>query len=146
MVNHSVSSHIPLFFLLQIPPFSFSLLIPPTPLPFQFPPDLKWNCRREPWNKVASHIWYHQVKTCQSFWAGACRWLWEWAATISGEPSPLSHQGKALERTSCKGPSWLDLISGCPISWQDYSASLWTLGIRMRNWKGGRRQNREGKP
>lgn len=64
---------------------------------------------------------------------------------VSGEPRPLSHQGKALERKSCKGPSWLDLISGCPISWQDCSASLWTSGIRIRNWKGGRRHNREGK-
>lgn len=104
---------------------------------------LKW--WEELWNKVVSHIWHHQGKTCQSFCARACLWLWEWAATISGELRLLSHQGKALERTGCKGPSWLDLISGRPINWQDCTASLWTLWIRMRDWRRGRRHNREGK-
>lgn len=123
--------------------FSLSLLILPNPLQFQFPPERKVKWWEERWNKVASHIWHHQGKTCQSFWAGACLWLWEWAATVSGEPRPLSHQGKALERTGCKGPSWLDLISGRPINWQDCTASLWTLGIRMRGGKWSRRHNRK---
>lgn len=56
---------------------------------------LKW--AEECWEKVGSHIWNHQGKTCQSFWCGARLWLWEWAVTISGAGKVLSHQGKALK-------------------------------------------------
>lgn len=94
---------------------------------------LKW--AEECWEKVGSHIWNHQGKTCQSFWCGAGLWLWEWAVTISGAGKVLSHQGKALKTAGCKGLSLLDLISKCPINRQACTASLWALEIGLRGRK-----------
>ena len=118
---------------------NFSIFsLPPYP---SKPSSISISCRakvkwwEEHWNKVTSPIWQHQGKTCQSFWAGACLWLWDWVTTISGELKLLSREGKASERTVWKGPSWLDLISVCPINWQDCPASQLALGMGMRDWR-----------
>ncbi len=101
VVNHSASYTRSSFF-----PSSSQFFLSPYPskpssISISSTAKAKW--WEERWNKVVSHIWHHQGKTCQSFCAEACLWLWERAATISREPRPLSHQGKALERTGCKG-------------------------------------------
>lgn len=61
-------------------------------------------------------------------------WLWQWAATVSREWDCYHIRWKALKRTGCKRPDWLDLISGCPINWQrTCTASLWSSELEMSN-------------
>lgn len=47
------------------------------------------------------------------------------------------------ERVSYEGTSWLDLISGHHISKWACLVALWTLEIRIMNWREGRSPNRE---